>query len=196
MPSPLLSLLLATGLSAEPTCPATSAALPRSSHVTADDPRLMGDGLVVVLKQARRVALYQEGSLAGCWRAALASGYPAGPKREQGDMKTPEGWYRSSDKPWSSFYGAIAVHYPNAEDARVGREAGRIDAATEASIVEALARDAKPPQQTALGGEILLHGGGSLFDWTLGCVALEDDELDTLRALLPAGLRTDVLILP
>ncbi len=186
--------LLACSLAADG-CPAAASGI-ASTLVEASDPRLDGEALVVVYKADRRVGLYQDGTLAGCWRAALASGYPAGHKTRQGDLKTPEGWYRTSDKPWSSFYGAIAVHYPRVEDAEAGLAAGLVDAATVEAVRVALAQGDKPPQQTALGGEILLHGGGSLFDWTLGCVALGDDDLDTLRSQLPAGMKTDVLILP
>lgn len=190
----MLVALLACSLASDG-CP-TAAGEISSPLVSAGDPRLDGDALVVVYKADRRVGLYQDGQLAGCWRAALASGYPPGHKQRQGDLKTPEGWYRTSDKPWSSFYGAIAVHYPRVEDAEAGLAAGLVDAATVESIRSAHARGDKPPQQTRLGGEILLHGGGSLFDWTLGCVALEDEDLDDLRAQLPAGMKTDVLILP
>ncbi len=53
----------------------------------------------------------------------------------------------------------------------------------------------KPPQQTLLGGEILIHGGGSATDWTLGCIAMENTDIDALRAGLPPSMKTDVLIL-
>lgn len=191
---------------AEAGCPATTAALPPDPRVSAQDPRLQGQALVVVFKGARRVGVYRGGALAqtaaqepACWRMALAydpSAADAGPKERQGDLRTPEGWYRSSDKPWSQFYGAIAVHYPNADDAARGLAEGLITQAQHDAILRALARDQKPPQETRLGGEILLHGGGSLIGWTLGCVALDNPDLDALRALLPSTLRTDVLLLP
>ena len=88
------------------------------------------------------------------------------------------------------------MHYPNALDAEKGLGEGRIDAATERSIRTALSSDRKPPQSTPLGGEILLHGGGSGSDWTLGCVAMENEDIDALRALLPVDLRVDVVVLP
>ncbi|MCB9745775.1 MAG: L,D-transpeptidase family protein [Alphaproteobacteria bacterium] len=189
-----------------PRCPATVAELPASERHSADDPRLQGDGLMVVLKEARVVGLYRGGALAtldeapACWSVALGvngeGSYPPGHKIRQGDRRTPEGFYRTSDKPWSSFYGAIAVHYPNAADAEVGLSAGLISEGQRDAIVAALAKDAKPPQNTRLGGEILLHGGGSSSDWTWGCVALDDPDIDALRAALPQGMRTDVLILP
>lgn len=188
-------------------CPASVAELPASPRYAASDPRLQSGALMVVLKERRLVGLYAEGALAeqaggepACWSVALgvnAEGvYPPGPKTRKGDRRTPEGFYKSSDKPWSNFYGAIAVHYPNAADAEAGLEAGLIDEAQRDTIVEALRAGRKPPQDTRLGGEILFHGGGSSQDWTWGCVALDDRDIDAMRALLPESKRADVLILP
>lgn len=158
---------------------------------------------MVVRKGERRVQLFSDGqAVAGpgeegrmCFAVGLGPS-PVGDKSAEGDGRTPEGWFRTSDKPWSSFYGAIAVHYPAADDAEAALAAGRISEATAASISKAVGAGRKPPQQTALGGEILLHGGGSGSDWTLGCIALDNDHLDALRAALPPGMATDVLILP
>ncbi len=160
------------------------------------DPRLGGAGVLVVLKEQRRMGLYAEGALQGCWEVGLAYAYSDGHKQVRGDLRTPEGWYRTSDKPWSQFHGAIAVHYPGVADARRGLKAGLIDQAQHDAIVEAHRLGKKPPQDTRLGGEILVHGGGGEVDWTLGCVALDDDALDTLREQLPETMRTDMLILP
>jgi hypothetical protein len=173
-------------------CPATTADIPDG------DPRLGGEDVIVVFKGERRLGLYSGGALrdGACWEIALARGYPAGHKQREGDKKTPEGWYTTSDKPGSKFYGAIAVHYPGAADAAAGEADGRITPGQRRAIDEALAAGLKPPQQTPLGGEILIHGGGAAADWTLGCVAMDNDDLDTLRAALPQGMAADVLILP
>ena len=136
------------------------------------------------------------GESIGCWRVGLATGYETGDKLREGDMKTPEGWYRTSDKPTSSHYAAIAVHYPNAEDAQRGLDAGVIDEPSYESILSALDKDEKPAQQTAMGGEILIHGGGGADDWTLGCLGMDNEDIDTLRTHLPEGMRVDLLILP
>jgi murein L,D-transpeptidase YafK len=180
-------------------CPASTAELAAAypDRLDAEDPRLLLPDLVVVRKAARRVMLYDRGTLASsaCWRVGLGFA-PEGHKLVQGDGRTPEGFYQTSDKPWSQFYGAIAVHYPGAEDAEVGHAAGRISATTKRGILSSLAAGEKPDQNTALGGEILLHGGGYFSDWTLGCVAMDDDELDILRAALPRGMKTTILILP
>jgi hypothetical protein len=193
----LMGLALSCGGPAAPpaaaACVAEAAALP-----TPADPRLQAAHLVVVHKSARRAQHFAGGAATRgpdghprCWPTALGFA-PEGPKRAQGDGRTPEGWYWSSDKPWSSFSGAIAVHYPAGAD---GRAAG-VAPALQARLDAAEAARRKPPQDSPLGGEILIHGGGAARDWTLGCVAMEDGQLDELRALLPADKGAWVLILP
>ena len=130
-----------------------------------------------------------------CWPIGLGF-TPEGHKRAEGDGRTPEGLYATSDKPWSQYYAAIAVHYPGAEDARAGERDARISPGVSQRIQRALAANKKPPQRTPLGGEILIHGGGSASDWTLGCVAMDNAHIDALRATLPNDMVTEVLILP
>lgn len=207
-----LMFTLATPASADDTpartealadCPATAAELPASTYHTAADSRFQRDGVIVVLKEQRRIMLYDHGQIAtiagggpACWRVGLGSGYPAGHKQRQGDMRTPEGWYSTSDRPWSAFYAAITVHYPEAADADRGEGAGLISASEAAAIREASANGSMPPMDGKLGGRILVHGGGSSTDWTLGCVAMDDADIEALRARLPKGMRTKILILP
>jgi murein L,D-transpeptidase YafK len=121
---------------------------------------------------------------------------PRGHKQHEGDGRTPEGWYRTSDKPWSDFAGAIAIHYPNEQDAMIALADGRLAAPEVDEVVESLAHDLVPPQQTPLGGEVLIHAGGNREDWTLGCMALEDEDLASLRTALPQDQRTWLLVLP
>jgi hypothetical protein len=139
--------------------------------------------------------LFEHGALRQCFRVGLGFD-PQGHKQVEGDGRTPVGWYATSDKPWSSFAGAIAIHYPNAVDARRAHRSGRISRGVRDQIVRATASRRLPPQRTALGGEVLIHAGGAGLDWTLGCVALDDDDLEALRASLPAKMRTDLLVLP
>lgn len=166
------------------------------------DPRWAAPHLLVVRKGARTLQHFRAGApargpegVARCWRVGLGFA-PEGTKHAEGDGKTPEGWYRTSDKPESSFAHAISVHYPNAEDAAQGVAAGRIDAKTAQQLRAADSAGARPPQETALGGHILIHGGGGLVDWTLGCVALDDPHLLALRAGLPKGQRAWLRVLP
>lgn len=178
-----------------PGCATSPTELPASPLYDPEDPRLRDDIVLVAHKSARRLMLFDEGSLRGCW--AMGLGFdPRGHKQHEGDGRTPEGWYRTSDKPWSDFAGAIAVHYPNDRDAAAALADGRLVAPEHEIVLDALAHDAVPPQGTAMGGEILIHGGGSRQDWTLGCMALEDEDLAGLRATLPPDQRAWLLVLP
>lgn len=182
-------------------CPDSVTLLSLPNAISANDPRLHSKHLVVVLKAARTVMRMRAGRLLhlqgkpACWKAGLGF-TPTGHKTIEGDGKTPEGFYKSSDKPTSSFYAAIAVHYPNVDDASAAVQDGRITEATQSQIVQSINANLKPPQKTAMGGEILIHGGGSASDWTLGCVAMNNLDIDALRATLPESMVTDVLILP
>lgn len=181
-----------------PACPSSVGAL---AGIDPADSRLHGDHLIVVMKSARRIMRFRNGALmrthggAACWTMGLGP-EPVGHKLREGDGKTPEGWYRTSDKPWSQWYAAIAVHYPNRRDATAAQADGRMTAGQAAQTARALAADRKPPQTTPVGGEILIHGGGNQADWTLGCIALSNPDIDALRATLPPSMVTDVLILP
>jgi hypothetical protein len=176
-------------------CPERVGDLPTSTLYDETDRRLLGAHLLVAHKSARRLMLYADGELAACWPIGLGF-TPVGPKQVEGDGKTPEGWYRTSDKPWSVFENAIAVHYPNAVDADAALSDGRIRRRTADAIADANRRGRVPPQRTVLGGAILIHGGGSDVDWTLGCIALHDADLGDLRSRLPSGKRTNILVLP
>ncbi len=178
-------------------CVASVAGLPEWEGLySSEDPRLKGQSLVVVLKAQRAVLVFSEGERQGCWDAALAWDYPSGTKKHQGDRRTPEGWYRISDAPESSYYGAMLIHYPATRDADRGLALGLIDQAKRDEIAAAHTAGTRPDQYTKLGGRILIHGGGSDYDWTLGCVGMDNEDVDALRALLSEGKRADILILP
>lgn len=181
-------------------CPESIDSLPASPLFERDDRRLRARHLIVVRKSQRRIMTYSKGKLVAgsCLPMALGVGGPEGPKRVEGDRKTPEGWYRTSNDPYSSWYRAIAIHYPNANDAAHGLATKRISKRTYRRIVRALERRRKPPQTTALGGLILIHGNGSprSKDWTLGCVGMTNRDIDRLRSTLPRHMRTNILILP
>lgn len=184
-------------------CVASVTELPASHLVQADDPRLQSDRLIVVIKSSRRVMLFSDGDLRhdrpgnqpDCWWTGLGWN-PTFDKKAEGDGRTPEGWFRTSDKPWSSFYGAIHVSYPSERHAKQALTQGRISQSTYKKIAQAQKAGAIPPQKTPLGGDILLHGGGSTSDWTAGCMALTNHDIDELRELLPTGMKTRILILP
>jgi len=159
---------------------------------------------ILVKKGERKLYLYisENGKerLAKAYQIALGNN-PAGPKKKQGDGATPEGDYYITHKNGrSKFYLSLGVSYPNVADADKGLKEGLITQSQHQAIVSAVRAGTKPPQNTRLGGDIFIHGGGngklfgSIQDWTLGCVALENEEIKELFNMIP--VKTPVKIVP
>jgi len=154
----------------------------------------LADPRVVVGKSARRVTLYSKGERVRVYRAVLGFA-PEGDKERQGDGRTPEGTFHVCVKnEKSNFYLSLGLNYPNEEDAERGLGAGLITRDEAARIRRAARRRATPPWNTALGGEIFIHGGGVASDWTAGCVALENPQMRELFDAVPLG--TTVVVNP
>jgi L,D-transpeptidase catalytic domain len=142
---------------------------------------------IVVEKGARRLTLYSGGERVRVFRVALGF-EPAGDKEKQGDGRTPEGDFHVCMKnERSKFFLSLGLSYPNAEDAERGLRDRLITRAQHKEITSALARGAKPPWNTPLGGEIFIHGGGTASDWTWGCVALANEQIKELFDAVPLG---------
>jgi L,D-transpeptidase catalytic domain len=149
---------------------------------------------LVVSKSARRMELYSGGRVVRAYRVGLGQ-RPEGDKERQGDLRTPEGeFYVCVKNPKSSFYLSLGLSYPNGEDAARGLRDKLITRAEHDRIVAAVGRKRRPPWDTALGGEIFIHGGGSATDWTWGCLALDNPDIKELFDSLPLG--TPVSIKP
>ena len=149
---------------------------------------------VVVSKGARRLELYSGGRVVRTYRVALGQS-PVEDKERQGDYRTPEGdFYVCVKNAKSKFYLSLGLSYPNREDAERGLRDHLITRAEHARIARAIERGLRPPWDTALGGEIFIHGGGSSSDWTWGCVALDDADVKELFDAVP--LKTPVRITP
>ena len=152
------------------------------------------DDYIVVRKSARNMAFCHNGSLVSNFNVGLGFS-PFGDKEWEGDGKTPEGvFYVTARIPASSYYKAFLVSYPDAGDAQRGLDEDRISAAQSNAILNAQATCGTPPQQTQLGGLIEVHGLGGGSDWTWGCVAIENTEIDALWAQLQD--RDTIVILP
>ena len=143
---------------------------------------------IEIEKAARRLTAMEEDGTQ-LFSCAIALGKnPVGPKRREGDGKTPEGEYFICLKKQGKYGPSLGISYPNEADARrVGADEELI-----ACIRQRTERKERPPWGTALGGEIFIHGGGTASDWTAGCVALTDEDAETLYRLVPLG--TDVVI--
>lgn len=153
---------------------------------------------VLVKKGERKLNVYRVDKgkevLLRTYKIALGS-TPSGTKRQQGDGATPEGdYYITHKNSRSKFYLSLGLSYPNAIDANAGIKKGLISRTEYEAIVNAINKKEKPPQNTKLGGDIFIHGGGTGSDWTLGCVALENEGIKELFDMLP--VKTPVKILP
>ena len=127
----------------------------------------------------------------------------SGDKQRLGDKRTPEGIYRIAGFNESSqFHLFMRLNYPNVKDAFFGLKNDVISNVEFNRIIESLKFGKLPPQNTALGGAIGLHGVGeetadklkvhSNLNWTNGCIALTNDEISELRQYVSIG--TEVVI--
>jgi len=136
---------------------------------------------VEVFKARHELVLLRDGQAIKTYKVSLGI-RPVGPKRRQGDHRTPEGRYVIDYHNYASaFHLSLHVSYPNAEDRR-----------------EAAARN------VPTGGDIMIHGlpngMGALSllfrgaDWTNGCIAVSDDEIEEIARAVPDG--TPIVIHP
>ena len=134
---------------------------------------------IVVEKSARRLSILRDGKQIKTYRIALGRN-PAGAKQEEGDMKTPEGIYKIDGRnQQSSFHLALHVSYPSDEDDNRAAAHG-----------------------VSAGSDIMIHGiqngrgwiGGfhRWNDWTAGCIAVTDEEIEELWRVTPDGTTIEI----
>ncbi len=127
---------------------------------------------------------------------SIGRGGATGQKKKL-DGKTPLGEFHIvrvvTDSPFHLFF---ALDYPNLQHAERGREAQLINEFEYSAIKKALRAGRVPPQNTALGGNIGIHGigEGSVsvhedFNWTLGCVALTNAQIEELHQQVHIGMK-------
>ena len=134
---------------------------------------------VLVIKHERTLQLLSHGKVVKKYKVALGT-EPVGPKHMQGDHRTPEGKYLlDSRNAHSQFYKSIHISYPNPQDK-----------------AHAAVAHASP------GGDIYLHGlpngygavgaAHRLRDWTDGCIAVTDSEIDEIWGLVKNGTPIEI----
>ena len=139
---------------------------------------------IVILKAERRLELRRGDRVVKTYRIGLGN-TPTGAKQRQGDGRTPEGtFYVCVKNPKSRYNLSLGLSYPTPADAARGLRDGLITQAQHDAIVAAHNNHTTPPWNTALGGEVFIHGNGSSSDWTLGCIALDDADMTELYALV------------
>lgn len=132
--------------------------------------------LIVVEKSKRVMTLYARRKPLKTYRIALG-GNPSGHKEQEGDSRTPEGRYVIDAKnPWSSFHLSLRISYPNRRD-----------------------RAAAQAKGVSPGGQIMIHGTpdylaaiqsvGVMRDWTAGCIAVTNAEIEEIYAMVSVGTR-------
>lgn len=143
--------------------------------------------MIKVFKSKRVLELYGDSELIGRFRIGLGFN-PEGDKEYEGDGRTPEGeYYICTRNNKSRYYLSLGVSYPNIKDAEKGQQDGLIDQTVFAQIKETQEKKQLPPWYTPLGGEICIHGGGNSSDWTEGCIALDNEDMDILWEYSPLG---------
>jgi murein L,D-transpeptidase YafK len=143
--------------------------------------RTTGEAAVVVDKDGHLLTLYEGGRVVKRYAADMGFN-SATEKSMSGDRATPEGRYRiveKKDRGRSIYHKALLLDYPNEEDrewfARA-KEQGHV------------------PHRASVGSLIEIHGdGGRGQDWTRGCVALANDDMDDLFARVSVGTRVTIV---
>jgi murein L,D-transpeptidase YafK len=142
---------------------------------------------IEVSKRKRELVLYSAGKIVRVYRIGLGSN-PKDDKRTQGDGCTPEGeFYVCSKNSKSNYYLSLGLSYPNEEDAERGVREKLISRSQRDQIVRSIRERSCPLWNTRLGGEVFIHGNGSSSDWTLGCVALDNENMKELFGAIPKG---------
>jgi murein L,D-transpeptidase YafK len=134
---------------------------------------------IVVMKKKRTLELFSQGSVIKTYKVALG-GDSVGPKTRQGDHKTPEGVYVLDFRnAHSQFYKSIHISYPNPHDRALARQKG-----------------------VSAGGDVFVHGlpngygvigaAHRLRDWTDGCIAVTNEEMDEIWKAVPDGTPIEI----
>ena len=135
---------------------------------------------ILVLKSERRMILYRQGQPIRQYRISLGNGANDGPKRFEGDGRTPEGTYiidwRNNN---SVAHISLHISYPNAQDVAYAASHGR-----------------------SAGGDIMIHGINNgwgflgplqrVRDWTAGCIAVTNREMREIWSLVPDGTTIEI----
>lgn len=141
--------------------------------------------LVKVYKDKRILELYGDEKLIGRFKIGLGRD-PWSDKEKEGDNRTPEGTYyictKTSETKYTYFMG---LSYPGIKDAKKGLEKGLINEDTYNRIKKAIDAKQQPPWNTTLGGAVGIHGGGNKDNWTYGCIAMSNEDINILKQYTP-----------
>lgn len=173
----MIFALLLSAIAISDTIPAS----PATSATPATAKRVLLADSIVVDKSDRELTLFYHGEKVHTYKIALGRN-PVGTKERRGDGKTPEGlYYIEGRNPQSRFHKSLRVSYPSAEQKALAARKG-----------------------VSPGGDIMIHGLPKAFatvgalhrqqDWTEGCVAVTNEEIEEIWRAVPNGAR--ILIRP
>ena len=132
---------------------------------------------VRVYKSRHQMDLIMNGKVIKSFRVSLARG-GSKPKRQEGDQLVPEGEYLLDDKnPYSDFYKSIHISYPNDEDIRRAERMG-VEPGGDIMI------HGLPNKESKIFKFLRKIGFSKLIDWTAGCIAVDNSEMDLLDDLI------------
>jgi murein L,D-transpeptidase YafK len=136
---------------------------------------------IVVEKSMHRMSLFKDKELLRTYRVAIGRGGPQ-PKSREGDARTPEGTYHIDNRnPHSIAHRALHISYRNATDTAAARARG-FNAGSDIEVHGI---------RNGLGWVGRLH---RLVDWTAGCIAVTNSEMDEIWRVVPDG--TPIVIKP
>ncbi len=135
---------------------------------------------IVVHKKEHVMVLMHAGQVIKTYKIALGRN-PVGPKQREGDFRTPEGVYTiDSRNPYSQYHRSLHISYPNATDREKARRL-----------------------HVSPGGDVMIHGlpkgygylgaAHRRWDWTYGCIAVTNEEIDEIWSLVDNGTPIEIL---
>ncbi len=165
------------GTAPVPASATAAAPLPRDVERASPQQGLPIADFLLVDKSERLLIAYRAGKPIRAYRSLRFGEAPRGHKRFEGDERTPEGRYTiDARNPRSSYHLSLRISYPNAADRAFAAQYGR-----------------------SPGGDIFIHGqptgyGGPPInrDWTDGCIALTNAEIEELWQIVPDGTPIEI----
>ena len=160
----------------------------------------LAEGRIVIDKSERRLDLYNGSTLVKSYSVALGKN-PFGHKMREGDNRTPEGdfYICTRNAKNSAFHIFLGLSYPALPDAKRAVNSRQITWREYQIIHQRLASRGRPPWETNLGGWVGIHGGTDAqfaqkkkrergtSDWTAGCIALTNREIEEIHAATRLG---------
>jgi hypothetical protein len=148
---------------------------------TLNESRKNKDYSIIIDKFSRKCVIYLGGTKKYEFEAELGKNW-VGDKRTRGDLATPEGMYKITKKfdgGKTKYYKALLLDYPNDEDLEKFRSE---------------IQHGSLPASAKIGGLIEIHGnGGKGIDWTEGCIALTDNEMDVVFKIVKVGTPVTII---